>query len=101
MCTVHFEEGLRPKHCVIQSKNILLIAMQSDPLRSVYSTHSVEIASTQRAIVRDSPHSSNIFSVIQKILVSDVYSCTVSMGWRNKVVDVQLGDIYPYHWFAI
>ena len=29
----HFEEDLRPKR-VIQSKNILVIAMQSDPLHS-------------------------------------------------------------------
>ena len=31
---IHFEEGLRPKHCVIKSKKILVITMQSDPLRS-------------------------------------------------------------------
>ena len=48
---------LRKKR-VIQSKNILVIAMQSDPLHSVYSTHSVEIADAQCTIVRDSPRSS-------------------------------------------
>ena len=58
MCTVHFEEGLRPKRCVIKSKKILVITMQSDPLRSVNSNNLVVIAKTQRAVVRDSPCSS-------------------------------------------
>ena len=34
-----------------------MIAVQSDPLCSIYSTHSVEIANAQRTVVRDSPHS--------------------------------------------
>ena len=58
MCTVHFEEDPRPKR-VIQLKNILVIALQSDSLRSVHSTHFVEIVDAQYAILRDSAHSSD------------------------------------------
>ena len=35
-------------------------------------------------------YASSIFSVMRRTLVRDVFSCSVSMSWKNRIVDVQL-----------
>ena len=95
MCTVHFEERLRSKRYVIKSKKILVIIMQSDPLRSVNSNNLVVIAETQRAVVRDSPRSS-VVSNTSRSQVSPVGDPTpfVAPTVVTSATNTQLHSLY-------